>query len=143
MIVLILSFGAMWALAAAVPAAELQYPGRGLLAIAIMLAGIVVVASGLREFRRHQTTVDPTKPEAASAVVTTGIYRRSRNPMYLGMLLTLVAWGVYLSSPIAALGPVMFFAYMNRFQIAPEERALAKHFGAPYQDYLRSVRRWI
>lgn len=142
-VVLILVFGAMWGLASLAPSLELAYRGRGLLAIAILLAGLFVVVAGMREFARHRTTVNPTQPETSSAIVTTGIYGRSRNPMYLGMLLALVAWGVYLSNPVVAIGPISFFAYMNRFQIAPEERALTKLFGAPYQDYLRAVRRWI
>lgn len=143
MVVLVLLCGAMWGLASLAPSLDFRFPGRGLLAIAILLVGMFVVGAGLRAFARHQTTVNPTRPEASTAIVTTGIYARTRNPMYLGMLLAIVAWGIYLSNPIGALGPVVFFVWMNRFQIAPEERVLAKRFGAPYQDYLRTVRRWI
>ena len=82
-------------------------------------------------------------PEAASAIVTVGIYRFTRNPMYLGFLLLLIAWAVFLGNIVSALMPLLFIAYMNRFQIAPEERALHARFGVPYETYLRSVRRWL
>jgi protein-S-isoprenylcysteine O-methyltransferase Ste14 len=112
-------------------------------AAAAAFAGIVVVLLGVAEFRRARTTVDPRDPAKSTSVVTTGIYRRTRNPMYLGFLLLLVAWAVWLAHALAFAGPVVFFMYMNRFQIAPEERILRERFGAPYEDYLRAVRRWL
>jgi len=143
MIVVILLGGAMWGLARLAPGLYYHYPGRLPLAIAIGLLGLIVVMAALIQFRRQQTTPDPTRPEKSTAIVTTGIYSRSRNPMYLGMLLWLIGWGVYLSNPMVAIGPIAFVLYLNRFQIAPEERALTRSFGAPYQEYLRSVRRWM
>lgn len=143
MIVLVLLGAVMWSLASLSPELQSEYAGRVPLAIAIALVGTAVVLAALREFKRHQTTPDPTRPETSTAVVRSGIYRFSRNPMYLGMLLWLIAWAVKLSNPIAPIGPIVFVLYMNRFQIAPEERTLAQRFGAPYEEYLRSVRRWI
>lgn len=143
MIVLVLLGAAMWSLAYVAPELRTEYPGRVPLAIAIALVATAVVVAALREFKQHQTTPDPTRPEASTAVVRSGIYRFSRNPMYLGMVLWLVAWGVKLSNPIAPIGPILFVLYMNRFQIAPEERVLSQRFGAAYEEYLRSVRRWI
>ena len=93
--------------------------------------------------RRARTTVNPLRPERASALVTTGVYRITRNPMYVGMALMLLAWAVLLASPAALAGPVTFIAYMNRFQIGPEEDALDTLFGPDYAAYRSRVRRWL
>jgi len=134
---------AMWALALGLPPWTLAIPMRGPLAVLLALAGAGIAMAGVAEFRRAHTTVNPTTPEASSSVVDSGIYRRSRNPMYLGFLLVLAGWAVYLDH-LAALPVLPVFAlYMNRFQIAPEERALRAKFGAPYAEYTRRVRRWL
>jgi protein-S-isoprenylcysteine O-methyltransferase Ste14 len=82
-------------------------------------------------------------PDAASAVVTGGVFRWSRNPMYLGMLVALAGWAAYLSNALAALLLPAFVAYLNRFQIRPEEQALLARFGPAYSEYMAAVRRWI
>jgi protein-S-isoprenylcysteine O-methyltransferase Ste14 len=105
--------------------------------------GIAIALAGVAEFRRAQTTVDPTDPAKSTTVVTGGVYRHTRNPMYLGFLLVLAGWALYLSNLVASVGPILFVLYMNRFQISPEERILEARFGASFQSYLRSVRRWI
>jgi protein-S-isoprenylcysteine O-methyltransferase Ste14 len=92
-------------------------------AIAIAMAGIVIAILGVIALRRAKTTVSPLKPEATSSIVTSGVYGFTRNPMYLGLALALLAWAVFVSSAWALLGPVAFVLYMNRFQIIPEERA--------------------
>jgi len=111
--------------------------------LAIVVVGMVFSAAGIVAFRRARTTVDPTRPEAASSLVRSGIYRVSRNPMYLGLSLVLVAWAVFLASPWTLCGPAVFIFYMSRFQIAPEERALSRLFGSEYAWYQASVRRWL
>ena len=83
------------------------------------------------------------KPGAVSALVTNGIYRWTRNPMYVGLCLFLSAAVVYLWSPWVLLGPVAFVAYINRFQIAPEERVMRERFGETYEAYCQRVRRWV
>ena len=83
------------------------------------------------------------KPEAASSLVTGGIYRVTRNPMYVGLLFVLVAWAAFLWAPWAMLGPILFVTYMNRFQIRPEERTLMRTFGDDYARYKIAVRRWL
>jgi protein-S-isoprenylcysteine O-methyltransferase Ste14 len=98
---------------------------------------------GLLAFRAKRTTVNPLRPEKASALVDGGVYRITRNPMYVGMLCLLLAWAVFLASPLALIGPVLFVLYITRFQILPEERILRERFGTPYEDYLQRVRRWI
>jgi len=133
----------MWLLARSTPALVLSLPGRG--AIAALLAGIgfAIAAAGIVEFGRARTTVNPMNPEAATAMVTSGIYRFSRNPMYLGFLFALAGWAAYLSHLLAVAVLPVFVAYMNRFQIIPEERALAAKFGRQFEDYRRSARRWL
>jgi len=109
----------------------------------IAVSGGAVAAAGARTFRRVGTTTNPTQPQTASTLVTSGIYRYTRNPMYVGLATVLVAWAVALSSVWALLGPLAFVLYINRFQIAPEERALTALFGPPYTAYMQQVRRWL
>jgi protein-S-isoprenylcysteine O-methyltransferase Ste14 len=142
-IVAALICAAMWWLSPASPMLHVPASVRVVAALAIALVGgMVAMGAGIR-FRRANTTVNPLKPQAASALVTTGIYRYTRNPMYLGLLFLLVAWAALLSSPFALLGPVAFVAFIGRFQIVPEERALSALFGAEYATYQSRVRRWL
>ncbi len=107
------------------------------------LWGIGIALLGLREFRKAKTTVNPLKPETSSTLVRSGIYEFSRNPMYLGMLLVLVAWGLWLGNPWALIWTLGFVMYINEYQIKPEEAALRKLFGDAFDQYTREVRRWI
>ncbi|HEX7046105.1 MAG TPA: isoprenylcysteine carboxylmethyltransferase family protein [Gammaproteobacteria bacterium] len=133
----------MWLLARFVPALSFFFPGVHIVAALITLAGIVVCALGVTAFRRAETTTNPLNPESASRLVVAGIYHYSRNPMYLGFALLLLAWGVFLGNLPALLAVPAFILYMNRFQIAPEERALDALFGEEYRAYRRSVARWM
>ena len=99
--------------------------------------------AGFYEFQKAKTTFNPMTPDAASSVVTSGIYHVSRNPMYVGFLLLLTTWAIFLSHPLPFLFLPVFVTYMNRFQISPEERALSAKFGEEYDAYKRSVRRWL
>jgi protein-S-isoprenylcysteine O-methyltransferase Ste14 len=112
-------------------------------ALLLFASGIACAFAGVREFRRASTTVNPMTPAAASAMVRSGIYRHTRNPMYLGMLLMLAGWAVWLASLAAGAVLPAFVLYMNRLQIEPEERSLASLFGRDFEDYRRSVRRWL
>jgi protein-S-isoprenylcysteine O-methyltransferase Ste14 len=134
----------MWLCARAVPQAALPLPWHSPVCAAIAVAGLVLCALGILPFRRAGTTVDPTRPERASQLVTTGIYSMTRNPMYLGMLLLIVAWGTWLANAVGLiLGPLAFVLYIDRVQIPREERALAAAFGADYAGYASRVRRWL
>jgi len=133
----------MWLGARALPSLAFAFPGLMLAALLLAAAGVLVVAAGVTAFRRARTTVDPRDPARSSELVATGIYRASRNPMYLGMLLLLAAWSVFLGSAPALLALPAFVAWMNRFQIAPEERALRARFGDRFTSYERRVRRWL
>lgn len=112
-------------------------------ALALVAVGQGISISGILLFRRAGTTVNPLKPDATSSLVTNGVYRFTRNPMYIGLLLTLSGWAAFLSSPLALLYLAAFVLYMNRFQIKPEERVLLSLFGADYATYQTRVRRWI
>lgn len=136
--------GAMWFIASSLsPQLPLPAAVRLPAAVILALAGVAIALSGVISFRRAQTTVNPLKPETSTALVSTGIYRITRNPMYLGMLTVLLAWAAYLSSAWALLGPVAFALYITRFQIIPEERALQSLFGAAFVEYAHRVRRWL
>jgi protein-S-isoprenylcysteine O-methyltransferase Ste14 len=133
----------MWGIALATPSAEISTLIRLVAATAIALAGVGIAISGAVAFRRARTTVNPLKPETTSSLVTSGVYRFTRNPMYVGLALVLLAWAAFLSSALALLGPLVFILYISRFQIVPEERVLSGMFGAAYATYLAKVRRWL
>ncbi|WP_028313044.1 methyltransferase family protein [Derxia gummosa] len=143
-VVCLLVAAAMW-FAARHP---LGAPPPTLAAVAVLqwpcaLAGALLDLSALLGFRRARTTWHPHRPQAASALVTGGIYRVTRNPMYLGLALLLVAWALRLGQLLPWLGPPLFAAWITRFQIVPEERALAAKFGADWVAYRMRVRRWL
>ncbi|MEO3677833.1 isoprenylcysteine carboxylmethyltransferase family protein [Rheinheimera sp. FR7-31] len=143
-LVLVLLFAlAMWALAQWVPPLMQQVMWHIVLAGIFAISGAAVALAGVLAFRRANTTVDPRVPQQSSSLVIRGIYRYSRNPMYVGFLLLLAALACFLMNAAAfALLPV-FVLYINRFQIAPEERFLLQKFGADYQAYCENVRRWL
>ena len=113
------------------------------LIVPLLVAGGVAGIGGVLAFRRHETTVDPTRPHKASALVVASVYRHTRNPMYLGLALVLAAWAMYLANLVALLVLPAFIAYMTRFQIKPEEEALLDKFGAEFALYMSRVRRWL
>jgi protein-S-isoprenylcysteine O-methyltransferase Ste14 len=111
--------------------------------VLFFVAGLAVSALGVVEFRRARTTVDPRIPAASSSLVRSGIYRLTRNPMYVGFGLVLLGWAIYVSNALAFLLLPAYVLYMTRFQIQPEERALGQIFGQEYADYRARVRRWL
>ena len=113
------------------------------LVILLMVIAIVIGFLAIYSFRVHQAAVNPTKPETSSQVVDSGIYKYSRNPMYLAMLLALVAFACYLQSPLNLLICGLFVCYITKYQIVPEERMLIKLFGEDYVSYKNKVRRWL
>ena len=133
----------MWLAARLLPPLDFALPAKSALAIALAAIGLGVGLVALFQFKRARTTVHPMRPQESSALVTAGIFRRSRNPMYLGVLLILAGWAVWLANVAAFLLLPVFVAYLNRFQIAPEERALEARFGTTFVDYRRAVRRWL
>lgn len=133
----------MWVIARALPAVTLSLPGTAIVAVGLSTFGAVLGISGILAFRRHETTVHPTRPDRASAVVREGVYRFTRNPMYLGLALLLLAWAAWLGNIVSVVFVPAFIAWMTRFQIRPEERAMLAKFGPAFRDYMGSVRRWM
>jgi protein-S-isoprenylcysteine O-methyltransferase Ste14 len=142
-IVVLVVAAAMWPLAGYAPAIPLDQPWRWIAAAVLALGGLLVARSGVRNFGRAGTTINPVKIDAVSALVTTGTFAHTRNPMYLGMTLLLLGWAVALSGVWTLLGPLLFVLFITRFQVLPEEAVLAARFGASYDAYRRRVRRWI
>lgn len=138
-----LAGGCMWLITRAVPAFGLVSPAHVAPAVGVVIIGLVIAGMGIVSFRMAKTTVNPMKPESSSTLVVTGIYRMTRNPMYLGFLSILFGWGIFLSNILALLILPSFVLYMNRFQIEPEERALTNLFGRAFVTYRDRVRRWI
>ena len=132
----------MWLISRAAPSLHFDVPARNWFAIILVSVGFLTGISGVVTFRIAKTTVDPTKPRASS-LVTWGVYAISRNPMYLGGLIMLLGWAVFLSNALAFLFLPVYFLYINRFQIAPEERALTSLFGETYVAYQVRARRWL
>ena len=107
------------------------------------LIGLVFLLPSLGLFRKAGTTINPTHPEKATNLVVTGMYRFSRNPMYVGATLLLLAVSIFLDDGLALLSVLLFAVYLNYFQIVPEERAMEQLFGDEYRNYKKRVRRWI
>ena len=133
----------MWLLALPFPSLDLDLPARNAVAGIFAALALLIGAAAIYGFRKARTTIHPMRPQESSALVTGGVYRATRNPMYLGMLLILIGWA-YIVANIAALAMLpLFVAYLNRFQIAPEEKALQARFGAEFEQYKGKVRRWL
>lgn len=108
-----------------------------------IVMGLAFAVSGFIAFRRVRTTIDPMHPGKTTALVDTGIYGFTRNPMYVGLLFLLLGWTIFLDSPWALIGPLVFIAWINYLQIIPEERILTQLFGESYRQYQARVRRWL
>lgn len=140
---MLLTAAAMWAVAQTLPAFGYALPMRTLIATLAGICGLLCNLLPKLRFRRAGTTVNPMHPQATRHLVVDGLHRYSRNPMYLGQLLLLVAWAIFLVNGLAMTLPALFALYITRFQILPEERALAAGFGDAYANYRRKVRRWL
>ena len=116
---------------------------RVMLAVALALLGASCDLGGFISFRMVKTTINPMRPETSSNLIIAGIYKITRNPMYLGLAIILTGWAVYLSNLFLLVWVVAFIAYITRFQIQPEERALDKLFGEQFASYKHRVRRWL
>ncbi len=113
------------------------------LTVALGLAALSFGAGGIIAFRLVKTTINPVRVDQASRVVTGGIFRLTRNPMYVGLTALLTTWAVWLAVPWTLLGSVGFALFTHRFQILPEERTMEAKFGSEYLNYKRCVRRWL
>jgi len=142
--VMMLVFGGlMYVLDRFLPVGEFHFFGRQELAVFLSGLGIMVILISVIQFFAQKTTVDPSNPSKTRKLVTNGIYNYTRNPMYLGMLLFLLAFGLKLGNAFNTLVAAGFVSYINHFQIKPEEEALSKMFGKEYSIYCKLTRRWF
>jgi protein-S-isoprenylcysteine O-methyltransferase Ste14 len=133
----------MWVLHHFLPLRQvIATPWNYIAIVPVVVSRMMSVAAGQR-FRQARTTFDPVRPEQTSHLVTEGVYGVSRNPMYLGLVLMLVAWALWLGTASPWAVPPLFAILMTTTQIAPEERALETVFGETYVAYRHRVRRWV
>lgn len=135
--------GVAWLLARYTPGFAYPLPARLPIAALLLMAGLALDLFGLLVFRNAKTTVNPLSPDKSTSIVQSGPYRFTRNPMYLGMGLVLLAFCLYLANPVSVVAVGIFVVYITRFQILPEERLLLEKFGEPYAQYTNTVRRWL
>lgn len=140
-VMLLLGLAAL-GVAGCAPAFAFDVPLQTALALAVAVLGLALNLLPKRAFRRAGTTVNPLRPAASTQLVTAGIYRYTRNPMYLGHALILAGWTLHLGNALALIALPAFLLFVARFQIQPEERALARRFPG-YARYRRQVRRWL
>jgi protein-S-isoprenylcysteine O-methyltransferase Ste14 len=141
-IVLILG-AAMWAVAHYLPWGRFEFEGRMSLAVSVLTAGFLIAFAAIVSFINAKTTINPMRPERASSLITGGIYRYSRNPIYLADALILAALAVWLGNVFNYLILLIFLWNIQHVQIAAEERALTQRFGERYAAYCSNVRRWL
>ena len=142
-VVALAAAGAMWGLALVAPPVHLPEYLRLAVSSGLAIFGLAIAAAGVITFARAKTTTNPLNIQAASSLVTDGVFSFTRTPMYVGLTALLLGWAAYLAVPWTLLGPAVLVLFINRFQILPEERARAAKFGAAYGGYRRRVRRWL
>lgn len=133
----------MWAISVLFSDTRFTLSSNIIIAVAVFCIGVIFALLGVLEFKKAETTVDPRVPHKTSSLVASGVYKLSRNPMYIGFLFMLLAWAFYLSQILVFLFLPLFVIYMNWFQIIPEEHFMLQKLGEEYTSYRRKVRRWI
>ena len=140
---MLLAAACMWALHHWLPLVHWLAPPWNRAGAVPAVAGLVFAAAAMLRFRAARTTINPMDPGKASQLVTGGVYRLSRNPMYLGLTLLLIGWALWLGSASPWVVPPLFALVITVVQIVPEEQALGRLFGEPYAEYRRRVARWL
>ena len=129
----------MWVL----PEFGFEMPARRAVGIGLIAAGLAIGVAAFLQFRKAKTTINPMTPYESTALMTGGLYRLSRNPIYVADVIILVGCALLFANALALLAVVLFVLYVDRFQIRPEEAALRERFGAAFDNYCRTVRRWL
>ncbi|HDS1228579.1 MULTISPECIES: methyltransferase family protein [Stenotrophomonas] len=142
-LVMLLCAGIGWLGSRLWPEAALPLPMPALMAGGVMAIGVALNLLPKLAFQRARTTVNPLRPSASSALVMHGVYRYTRNPMYLGQATILAGAMLYLQNAIALLAVPLFVLYITWLQIMPEERALLARFPEVYPLFRQRVRRWL
>lgn len=133
----------MWLLNSNFPVVQLiESPWNKIGLVIIIVAGTFDLWSLFLFFKKH-TTPNPMKPENTTGLVVNGLYKISRNPMYVGLLTILMGYAIWLGSLTPFLVLPLFYWLITEMQIKPEERALDSKFGQEYLDYKNTVRRWL
>ena len=142
--VVMLAMGALaWLGATHVPSANVHVPWReGVIALLVVL-GLALNLGPKVLFQRAGTTINPLHPAQSTRLVAAGVYRYTRNPMYVGQAVLLLAWVAWLENAASLLALPLFVAYLTRFQILPEERALAARFPDEFAALRAKARRWL
>ena len=122
---------------------SISIPHRTLFSILILFTGILVIINPVVKFIKSKTTVNPVEFKNVEKLVTSGIFKYSRNPMYLGMIMIIISTAVYYLNFYSLLTPFIFYFWINRFQIKREEVFLEEKFGQEYLSYKTKTRRWI
>ncbi|MEL6369904.1 MAG: isoprenylcysteine carboxylmethyltransferase family protein [Pseudomonadota bacterium] len=125
------------------PQFQLDVPGGRIAAIIVAVIGLSIEVAAVGHFFRRKTTINPLAPDKTQHLVVEGLYRVTRNPMYLGMAILLTGWALWLGNPINIAFVALFVVVLTELQIKPEERALEAKFGESYRDYCQRVRRWV
>ena len=121
----------------------IQIPFQSLISIFILSIGILILLNPVLKFKKSKTTINPIKFKKVNKLVTSGIYKYSRNPMYLGLLMIVFSSSIFYLNIYSILTPLFFYLWINRFQIKREEVFLTKKFGEDYLSYKKKTRRWI
>jgi|KBSMisStaDraftv2_1062788.scaffolds.fasta_scaffold650833_2 protein-S-isoprenylcysteine O-methyltransferase Ste14 len=142
-ILMLLVAASMWGVSKVQPAIAIEPRLHSALTAALGAIAVLFGVGGIITFRLAKTTINPVQIDRASRVVSNGVYRITRNPMYVGLTGLLVTWSVFLAVPVTLLGPILFAMFTHRFQILPEERVMSAKFGNDYDEYRNRVRRWL
>lgn len=135
--------GFMYGLAYFLPVGGFDFFGKRYIIKVLLFVAIVIAIWSIAQFLISKTTIDPVTPSKVSKLVTGGLYKYSRNPMYLALLLILLGWCLWLGNAFNLILAALFVKYMNVFQIIPEEEILIQIFGKEYRQYCTKVRRWF
>jgi protein-S-isoprenylcysteine O-methyltransferase Ste14 len=119
------------------------FPNQEITSIIIFLIGMLILINPIFKFIKSKTTIDPIKFKKVNKLITSGIYRYSRNPMYLGLLMLVTSTSIFYLNIFSITTPFFFYYWVNRFQIKREEIFLTKKFGKEYLLYKTKTRRWI
>ena len=133
----------MWAVGSWLPVGDFEFFGRIWVIGALLIGAALIAGIALIQFFVSRTSIDPLHPSKSTKLVTSGVYQFSRNPMYLALLMILLAWGLWLGNAFNTLTAAGFVYYMNAYQIKPEEKHLLQTFGSKYKQYCSMVRRWF
>ena len=116
---------------------------NNIISLFLLILGLLVFLSAVKSFRRQKTTLNPLEPRQASSLFTSGIFKFSRNPMYLGMLIVLLSISFKFNLAGGIVISLFFYLFITKFQILPEEEAMNELFGDEFTEYANRTRRWI